>query len=398
MDSEEEEDTTVCSVLEKPLKPPLSPAPGSPRKRMRSSENLGDSPRRELLTLPLRRPTGGCSVPRQEQSPLHCPMCPHTEVEADKMQLHVNRSHLDSLSPAPGQHHACPLCPTTFSNPTLLQSHFSSKHPDLSPEVAASPVCPVCGERGWSSQQLQLHVESHFGSASCSSADQESERLAAELDVRERAKRRREEEAEFASLQQKYGMDEQGNFTEQSAAGLRKAVVSGDLSVVDYYERSAGLAESQRSGVDDGSSLTPKITSILRGLSMASPSVVETLLASRTDHYASTFGDKGWGCGFRNLQMVVSCLLHSTQYRETVVAAVEGNRNLGGRLGAGVPSLPRLQRVIEEAWRAGFDRAGCEQLGGRLVNSRKWIGATEIATFLSFCNVDSEIYDFHAPR
>ena len=40
-------------------------------------------------------------------------------------------------------------------------------------------------------------------------------------------------------------------------------------------------------------------------------------MPSRTDHYATTFGDKGWGCGFRNVQMLLSCLLHSTLYRLT---------------------------------------------------------------------------------
>ena len=80
--------------------------------------------------------------------------------------------------------------------------------------------------------------------------------------------------------------------------------------------------------------------------------------------------------------MILSTLLHSTLYRDVVLAAAVGNRNLGAVRSGGVPSILRLQQVIEEAWRAGFDRAGCEQLGGRLVNSRKWIGTTEVATFL----------------
>ena len=81
--------------------------------------------------------------------------------------------------------------------------------------------------------------------------------------------------------------------------------------------------------------------------------------------------------------MILSTNLHSTLYREVVLAAAIDNRNLVAVRSGGVPSILRLQQVInEEAWRAGFDRAGCEQLGGRLVNSRKWIGATEVATFL----------------
>merc|ERR1719285_1309044 len=259
------------------------------------------------------------------------------------------RVHLDHLSPAAQSTSSCPLCSASFTNPTLLQTHFNSVHPDtFTPSPASSPVdaCPVCGDTGWSVDQLQLHVESHFTASVSSREESESERLAREMETKERAKRKREEEAEFASLQAQYGMDEQGNFKSQSASGLRKAVVSGKLSVVDYYERSAGLAESQKSGVDDGSSVTPKITLILRGLSQSSHGVAETLLASRTDHYSSTFGDKGWGCGFRNLQMILSPLLPSTLYREVVLGGLLGNRNMGGQTGnsVGMPSLPRLQR------------------------------------------------------
>lgn len=38
-------------------------------------------------------------------------------------------------------------------------------------------------------------------------------------------------------------------------------------------------------------------------------------LAIDTDHYASTVGDAGWGCGYRNLQMLISALLRIDVYR-----------------------------------------------------------------------------------
>ena len=454
IESDEEEDTTVCSVIEKSES---QLGMGSPWKKIRSSasaercgsvqnkemdsslnseesiyskdgsfnckktsyhskssnfpkaESLNSSSsRRDLLSLPLQPPSLNGHWPDKKEEMFDCPMCKYTDSDPERLQDHVNRLidgfwfsnnnfsssriHLDHTSPASQSVSSCPMCPASFSNPTLLQSHFNSSHPDLFTPSPTSSVgtCPVCGDTGWSVDQLQVHVESHF------SGDTPSEVLTRENEIKDQAKRKREEEVEFASLQAQYGMvDDQGNFRSQSASGLRKAVVSGKLSVVDYYERSAGLAESQKSGIDDGSSVTLKITLLIRGLSQGSHGVVDTLLASRTDHYASTFGDKGWGCGFRNLQMILSALLHSTLYRDVVMAAAVGNRNLGKSVG--VPSIPRLQQVIEEAWRAGFDRAGCEQLGGRLVNSRKWIGATEIATFLSFCHIDSEILDFHAP-
>lgn len=48
-----------------------------------------------------------------------------------------------------------------------------------------------------------------------------------------------------------------------------------------------------------------------------------------------------------------------------------------------IPSIPKIQRLIESAWQKGFDLQGCEQLGGRVVDTTKWIGATEIVATLS---------------
>jgi hypothetical protein len=51
-----------------------------------------------------------------------------------------------------------------------------------------------------------------------------------------------------------------------------------------------------------------------------------------------------------------------------------------------IPSIPKIQRLIETAWEKGFDKQGSDQLGGRVMNTTKWIGATEIvATLSSLC-------------
>ena len=52
-----------------------------------------------------------------------------------------------------------------------------------------------------------------------------------------------------------------------------------------------------------------------------------------------------------------------------------------------IPSIDSLQKIIEGAWGAGFDRQGAEQLGGRLVKTRNWIGATEVYTLLSHSGI-----------
>ncbi|KAK2156128.1 hypothetical protein LSH36_221g04031 [Paralvinella palmiformis] len=62
-----------------------------------------------------------------------------------------------------------------------------------------------------------------------------------------------------------------------------------------------------------------------------------------------------------------------------------------------IPSISKIQRLIETAWQKGFDRAGCEQLGGRVINTTKWIGATEIVATLSSLKIKCQLIDFHTP-
>lgn len=40
------------------------------------------------------------------------------------------------------------------------------------------------------------------------------------------------------------------------------------------------------------------------------------------------------------------------------------------------PGIRRIQGWIEEAWAAGYDIEGRDQLKGKLLGTRKWIGAT----------------------
>ena len=98
--------------------------------------------------------------------------------------------------------------------------------------------------------------------------------------------------------------------------------------------------------------------------------VAQTFLCSVVDHHSASYGDKGWGCGYRNLQMLMSSLAHYRCVRKWPNPA-NGVRyelilctyfiffffyhfsayaeRLGITKGAGVPSISRLQGLIEEA-------------------------------------------------
>lgn len=48
-----------------------------------------------------------------------------------------------------------------------------------------------------------------------------------------------------------------------------------------------------------------------------------------------------------------------------------------------MPNIPRVQRMIEEAWNEGLDPQGASHFNRRLQGTRAWIGATEIYALLT---------------
>lgn len=176
-------------------------------------------------------------------------------------------------------------------------------------ETSASAVggltrstCPVCNISldNMKTQEMELHIEGHFAKSPQSGKS--------EPDLEKQAQKLREQR-EFEMLRAQYGMDDQGNFREQSAAGMQRAVYAGEMSVADYYERQVGLRAAESHGIDDGTSCTKSVAPRVMSLSSASPSIMRSLVCTAVDHYASSYGDKGWGCGYRNLQMMLSSLL-----------------------------------------------------------------------------------------
>lgn len=125
---------------------------------------------------------------------------------------------------------------------------------------------------------------------------------------------------------------------------------------------------------------------------------VHVWLSADADHFCSSVGDRGWGCGYRNLQMLLSAL----HRLETFASVLQGNRphpvtSGGAALVVGevlkqcgrcppegtVPSIPQLQRMVEGAWKEGLDPQGASHFNQRLLGTRAWIGATEIFSLLT---------------
>ncbi|KAG9455357.1 hypothetical protein H6P81_008261 [Aristolochia fimbriata] len=110
-----------------------------------------------------------------------------------------------------------------------------------------------------------------------------------------------------------------------------------------------------------------------------------TVVTGHVDHFQSLKSeDSGWGCGWRNIQMLSSHLLHE---RHDVREVMFGGSQF-------VPDIPSLQRWLEIAWEAGFDIPGSRMFNNRIYGSKKWIGTTECATLLRLFGLRARIVDF----
>lgn len=327
---------------------------GATPKRLNSQESQGSSngsaghgsPMRSQLGLKLKSSATTAKTP--VKSPLDCPMCSFKSETPTVLEEHINRTHFDPMSP-PGNATTttstvnnngavsgpaanatlgslqCPICGRIFPTISDLELHVNIEHKDiLSPaSFAPSPlsdgqmvgataagqmnVCPMCecSFEGLRLPEMEQHIETHFGKSPQAST-KASEGLAEELD--KEAKRLREKQ-DFEMLRAQYGMDNQGNFRDQSSAAMQRAVYSGQMSVADYYERQVGLRAAESHGIDDGTSCTKSVAPRIVQFSAQATGMIKSLVCSGVDHYASNYGDKGWGCGYRNMQMLLSSLL-----------------------------------------------------------------------------------------
>ncbi|GAA6005422.1 hypothetical protein JCM10207_002976 [Rhodosporidiobolus poonsookiae] len=112
------------------------------------------------------------------------------------------------------------------------------------------------------------------------------------------------------------------------------------------------------------------------------------LAAVETVHISTRLRDWGWGCGYKNLQMLFTALRHLPCYAPLFASSSEAGEEVR------TPGIGEWQEGIEAAWRAGHDPPGRAHFGGKLVNSRRWIGTTEVYTALVWVGVRAKIVDF----
>ncbi|CAN6466115.1 unnamed protein product [Victoria cruziana] len=116
---------------------------------------------------------------------------------------------------------------------------------------------------------------------------------------------------------------------------------------------------------------------------------LHSIISKHVDHFQSTKSeDSGWGCGWRNIQMMSSHLI--TERKDARVV-------LFGGVGF-VPDIASLQRWLEIAWERGFDTVGGRSFQNKIYGSSKWIGTTECAALLRFFGLRARIVDFECDK
>jgi hypothetical protein len=113
---------------------------------------------------------------------------------------------------------------------------------------------------------------------------------------------------------------------------------------------------------------TPGLVSVLARLSGLDPSVERAFYCSPDTRHVAKMPKEGGFCGYRNIQMLISYIRG---------AKAAGHENFQSK----IPSILKLQDLIENAWDEGYNTAGRIETGGIRL-TRKYIGTSEAQALL----------------
>ena len=59
-----------------------------------------------------------------------------------------------------------------------------------------------------------------------------------------------------------------------------------------------------------------------------------------------------------------------------------------------LPNLKTLQYYLEQAWKQGFDPEGARHYQSKVIGSKEWIGAAEVASLLNYFSIEATVVQF----
>ncbi|KAK3534882.1 hypothetical protein QTP86_033581 [Hemibagrus guttatus] len=313
----------------------------------------------------------------------------HEKTKGSNMMEPLASKQRRLSSPSKGRTFSCPLCNLVCTDCFMLQEHVELHLQDHAVSDGSVYVCPMCEVVCDDGCSLQEHVELHLDNSPAGDFYGDL-RFAQQLQEEDECQRKEEEakrEAEeFRQLQRQFGLDNGGGYRKQMERSMERAVSRGHMTPAEFHMKRLEMMETLAAGLDDGQTRTTGLLSALDNIYQREHQEGSRVwLCAELDHFSSSDGDRGWGCGYRNFQMLLSSLQRLEQY--TTLHTLPDS----------FPSIPQVQALIEAAWAEGIDPQGASQFNRKLKGTRAWIGATEIYTILTSLQLRGRIIDFHQP-
>lgn len=167
---------------------------------------------------------------------------------------------------------------------------------------------------------------------------------------------------------------------------LDSALKSNKIDHVTYEYEKQQIENWINSIYDNGNTCSKDLIQLISSLPLTK-TVNKRMLCTYCDFFSSSYIDSGYGCGYRNTQMLLSSIRKDPE----LSGIIFNNNNMN------MPSVTKIQQLIENAWQNGFDVMGKSQLGGSLKNTSKWIGATDVCAMFSYLKIKTELIDIFKP-
>ncbi|PGG99870.1 hypothetical protein GX51_06081 [Blastomyces parvus] len=181
-------------------------------------------------------------------------------------------------------------------------------------------------------------------------------------------KSKRNHRAAGGGFVKRLGRSELGPYAheKQMPSWLRKMLEEGPKVTVSNQIQPDGTLRRVEFVANEASHLIP----VLAQLCELDETVEQVFLCNPATRHVFKMPKEGGFCGYRNIQMLVSYIQE---------ARADGYEQFPGRL----PTILRLQDLIEQAWDLGFNSTAQIETGG-IKGTRKYIGTSEAqALFLS---------------
>ena len=103
----------------------------------------------------------------------------------------------------------------------------------------------------------------------------------------------------------------------KAICNLDRALKQNKIDIVTYNYEKDQIENRISSLFDDGTTCSKDVIQLIESTSF-NKTTNKRMLCTKCDHYASGYIDSGYGCGYRNTQMILSSIREDPALRDTL--------------------------------------------------------------------------------